>query len=77
LVLAMGLRLIALGILTGAVIALANVRWLAFLLYGIRLSDSIPLSLVPMLLAAVGLLACAIPALRAARLDPVVVLRQE
>jgi ABC-type lipoprotein release transport system permease subunit len=47
------------------------------LLYGVGASDPLTFALVAGLLAAVSAVACAIPAVRAARVDPMLVLRDQ
>ena len=80
-VLAMVLRaggiLTAAGVVLGTVIAFAASRALAGFLFGVTPSDPVVFTAVPALLAAVALGACAIPARRAARVDPVVALRAD
>ena len=76
-VLAEGLRLMVVGIAIGLLSALALARTLAHLLYGISPTDPLTFVAVPIILAAVGLLACWIPARRAMRVDPMVALRYE
>jgi predicted permease len=72
-----GTRLIAVGTAIGLALA-AAVSWLlARFLYGIRATDALTFVGVPLLLAAVGLLASWIPARRAARVDPMVALRSD
>jgi predicted permease len=72
-----GLRLIAVGSAIGLALA-AAVSWLlSGFLYGIRATDALTFVGVPLLLAAVGLLASWIPARRAARIDPMVALRSD
>jgi len=65
------------GVALGTAIALASSRVLAGLLFGVTPSDPMVFIAVPSLLAAVAVGACAIPARRAARVDPVVALRSE
>jgi predicted permease len=72
-----GLRLALAGIAVGLVIAMAGTRLLAGLLFGISPLDPIVLGIVPFALASVAILASYLPAHRAARVDPVVALRNE
>jgi len=65
------------GIAAGTVAALALTRGLATLLYGIGPRDPLIFVSVPALLAAVALLASWVPARRAARVDPMMSLREE
>jgi hypothetical protein len=72
-----GLRLAAVGIAVGLVLALAGGRVLGSLLYGVNATD--PLTLIATVTVFVGcaLLATALPATRASRADPVSALRSE
>jgi len=76
LVLREGLWLVGAGVLLGAAGALALRRSLDSLLFGVRASDPLVLGAMTVLLAVVALLACALPARRAARIDPLVVLAE-
>ena len=76
-VLAHGGRLAALGITIGLVAALALARTLASFLYGVQPADPMTFAAVALLLCAVALLACYVPARRAMRVDPTVALRYE
>jgi putative ABC transport system permease protein len=77
LVLGQGTRLTLLGIGLGIISALIVTRLMATLLYGISASDPVTFTAVALLLAAVALAACYIPARRATRVDPIVALRYE
>ena len=77
LVIARGLRLTLAGVAIGAVAAFAVTRVLASLLYETSPTDAGTFIAVPMLLLFVAVAACTVPAWRALRVDPVVVLRHE
>ena len=68
-------RLIALGIVAGALLALASTRLVASMLYGITPTDPATLVMSAVALATVALAAALLPAWRAARLDPMEALR--
>lgn len=72
-----GLALMAAGAAAGLVLSLAVAKLLSTLLYRVDSFDPLVLSAAPALLAVVSLIACYIPARRAARLDPMVALRDE
>lgn len=76
LVLREGLLLSAIGFAVGAAGAFALRRTLESQLFGISASDPLVLATVTGLLMAVAMLACALPARRATRIDPVVALSQ-
>jgi predicted permease len=77
LVVGQGFALTLVGIGCGLAGAMGVTRFLSTLLYGVRPTDPLTFLAVSVLLAGVALLACYIPALRAARVDPIVALRQE
>ena len=72
-----GMRFIAIGIVAGIIASLLLLRVLASQIYGIRTYDPLTLTAVAIVLAAVGLLACYVPSVRATRVDPLVSLRYE
>jgi putative ABC transport system permease protein len=72
-----GLKLIVVGLVAGIAGALAVTRVLAGLLYGVTPTDPATFLVVSLLLTVAGLIACYIPARRAAKVDPVVALRCE
>ena len=65
------------GILAGAVVAFASARLLEKLVFGVSATDPLTLAAVAGTLATVALAASLLPAYRAARLDPLKVLRAE
>jgi ABC-type antimicrobial peptide transport system permease subunit len=77
LVLAEGAKLALVGIAIGLVGALILTRFIASLLYGVGAADPLTFVGVATLSLVVGLAACAIPAWRATRVDPIVALRYE
>jgi putative ABC transport system permease protein len=77
LVLVLGFRLAALGLLLGVVAAFALTRLMASMIYGVSSTDAATFFAVALSLGAVALVACYIPARRALRVDPMVALRYE
>lgn len=77
LVVGQGMRLALLGVVAGVVVAIGAMRLISTLLYGVTASDPLTFFGVAAVLAAVALLACCVPALRAMRVDPMVALRYE
>jgi predicted permease len=77
LVLGHGLRLTLLGVVLGLAVSFALTRYLGSLLLGVTSTDALTFSTVAILLCAVALFACFIPARRAMRVDPLVALRYE
>ncbi len=77
LVLRRGMALTGVGVMMGLLVALALTRLLKSLLFGVSASDPITYLLASIVLAAVSLLACYLPARRATEVDPMVALRHE
>jgi putative ABC transport system permease protein len=72
-----GLALIAAGILIGLFASYTLTRFLTSQIWGISTTDPWTFAAVITLVLFVGLAACMLPALRAARVDPLVALRYE
>jgi predicted permease len=71
------MRLVAGGLLVGLLGTLAVVRVLQSVLYGVSPRDPLTIAVVAGLFVVTAFLASSIPALRAARMDPLVALREE
>jgi len=72
-----GLRLSLIGALAGSAAAAGLTRFLQSQLFGVTASDPLTFLTVPLLLLAVALVACYLPARRATRIEPTVALRYE
>jgi putative ABC transport system permease protein len=72
-----GLRLILIGTAAGLALSAALTRLMSALLFDVSATDPLTYALVTLLLVAVALLACYVPARRAAAADPLVALRCE
>lgn len=72
-----GARLGLTGLALGVGIALVATRWLGSALFGVTPTDPITYVAVVALMMAVGLIACYLPARRAARVDPLSAIRAE
>ena len=77
LVLAQALRLVGIGVITGLVLAAALTRLLAVLLYEIEPLDAATFIVTTVVLTAVAMVACYVPARRGTRIAPVQALRAD
>ena len=77
LVVGQGFKIALSGVAIGVAAALGLSRFFSSLLYGVQATDPLSLAVVSLLLGAVALLACYIPARRAAKIDPIEALRCE
>ena len=72
-----GLNVVTFGLAAGVVVTLASSRVIGSFLFGVSPRDPLTLLTVGPLLGCVALIACAIPAWRAARVNPAVALHSE
>ena len=76
-VLGQGIALVGIGVVVGLGAAFFLSRAMANMLFGISAHDPLTFAGVSLLLGAVALIACLIPARRATRIDPIIALRYE
>jgi putative ABC transport system permease protein len=76
-ILGQGLRTVLMGVVIGVTSSLALTRAVQSLLFGVTATDPLTFTAVILLLATAALLACYVPARRAAKVDPMVALRYE
>ncbi|HEV8416824.1 MAG TPA: ABC transporter permease [Bryobacteraceae bacterium] len=77
LVIGQGFKLIVIGLIAGLAVTLMATPAIGSFLWGVRANDPLTFALAAVGLAAIGLLACYVPALRALRVQPVEALRNE
>jgi putative ABC transport system permease protein len=77
LVVGRGLVLIGAGVIIGVVASFGLTRFIENMLFGVTPTDPLTFVIIVALLGVVALLACLVPAQRAMRVDPIVVLRQQ
>ena len=77
LILGAGMKHVLVGTVIGFAGALALTRWLESMLFDVSATDPLTFAAVVMLLIIVALLACGLPARKAAKTDPIAALRYE
>ena len=76
-ILGQGMRVTALGLVVGILGSLLLTRLVSTLLFNVKPTDPLTFVVVAMFITAIAALACLVPARRATRVDPMVVLRDE
>jgi putative ABC transport system permease protein len=77
LVIGSGMKLVASGVALGLAASFSLTRLMTNMLFGVSAADPLTLIVITLLLTFVALLACWIPARRAAKVDPITALRFE
>jgi len=75
LIIGRGLMLVSTGVVIGVLASFGLTRFIENMLFGVTPTDPLTFAMIVILLGFVALLACLIPATRAMRVDPIVVLR--
>jgi putative ABC transport system permease protein len=71
------MRMTLIGVALGVAASLGLTRLISSMLFGVHSTDPLVFGLAALILIGVALLACYLPARRATRVDPIVVLRYE
>ncbi len=71
------MKLVVLGLAAGLTAAFGLTRLMQTLLFNVNTTDPLTFAVIALLLTLVALLACYLPARRATKVDPIVVLRHE
>ncbi|HVF90866.1 MAG TPA: FtsX-like permease family protein, partial [Blastocatellia bacterium] len=72
-----GLKLVLIGVVAGAFASFVLKRFVESQLYGVRPADPLTFAVVGALMLSIALVACWVPARRAAKVDPMIALRNE
>jgi putative ABC transport system permease protein len=72
-----GVKLVSVGVVVGLGVALAGIRSIESLLFGVSAYDPATFLVVPLMLLGAAVVGCIIPARRAMRVDPMTALRTE
>lgn len=72
-----GLKLSAAGIAAGVLVAMLLVGWMRSMLVGVEPTDPATFAVIALTFVVIAVIACGVPALRAARLNPLTALRED
>ena len=77
LIMGRGLVLVTVGAVIGVLASIGLTRFMESMLFGVTPTDPLTFVAIVLMLGVVALLACLLPAQRAMRVDPIVVLRHQ